>query len=522
MASKWYSPLLLLATAASAQAQLGKHEQVLPPLIDKVKIKAPPPVTSDLVNEIVKYEGGVTLEYGPTLITADAATIYYAQGYAEVTGNVVVTDPEGTIFAQHLRFSWQEHTGHADNVTVELGNATVKAAALDIFPDRWELTDATATNCKRPLPFYMVRSRKVVLYPGKKAVAQRPKIFVLGKEIVTLPNRTFSLDRRDPGLQYPTIGYKKNGTLGVTWASGLLLDDQTLFSGSMSAFPGRPVGINLVVAHSWIPAKVTQAPIPPRNDLGERFTNAYFDNVNVDSRSSEERSLHTPRASVSIGSIFGGKGTGRLDEESYAKPFDIAGEKSFRLGGWAGIGQVRLQAIRQASDATHIRSTSAIALLPPSLDLGHGFYGVARFDASSFVASSSVYAWVRAQSGILYNPSKTLSLGAVYVDSLDVGRSMFPIDELTSKEGLQLRGDLNLGGTRLSYLVKSDARAHKWYDREYKVSQAIGCVEAFLTYRQFPSQYALGIRLRADDLFDALRRRDPRRTKPVPNTEKGK
>jgi hypothetical protein len=51
-----------------------------------------------------------------------------------------------------------------------------------------------------------------------------------------------------------------------------------------------------------------------------------------------------------------------------------------------------------------------------------------------------------------------------------------------------------------------------WFDREYWIAQAAGCLEPYLIYRKFPQTYTLGVRFRMDDLYDIISRRSFRRS----------
>jgi len=109
-----------------------------------------------------------------------------------------------------------------------------------------------------------------------------------------------------------------------------------------------------------------------------------------------------------------------------------------------------------------------------------------------------------------------LALGAAYVAASEAGRPDFLADRLVSKHAVHLRADLNLGPTKISYLAKFDNDRNKWYDREYSISQVVGCIEPYVVKREFPNDYAVGIRLRLGDFLGILQRREQVRTKPVP------
>ena len=83
---------------------------------------------------------------------------------------------------------------------------------------------------------------------------------------------------------------------------------------------------------------------------------------------------------------------------------------------------------------------------------------------------------------------------------------MYPADRLLIRDEGMARLDLDFGPTKMSILEKRDFDRDRWY-REYKASQVLGCMEAFVVARQFPRSYRLGLTLRLDDFFKILRSR---------------
>jgi hypothetical protein len=139
---------------------------------------------------------------------------------------------------------------------------------------------------------------------------------------------------------------------------------------------------------------------------------------------------------------------------------------------------------------------------------------IGRVDTSQFLGKNG-FGWVRAFAGLYFEPTPLLRVAGGVVTSKSFGTPDFFFDQLTAERGFHLRADLNLGATQISYLTKYDTRL-KWYDREYIISQVAGCFEPFILYRQFPSDYRFGLRLRLDNFYDILQRRNFRRTKKPP------
>jgi hypothetical protein len=137
---------------------------------------------------------------------------------------------------------------------------------------------------------------------------------------------------------------------------------------------------------------------------------------------------------------------------------------------------------------------------------------LSRIDTNYFAGNG--YGWVRGIMGLVYRPVSRWSLSAAGFSSIDAGHSLYLIDQLDAAHGYILRTDVNLGPTKFSYLTKFNPSLG-WYDREYTVSQVAGAIEVFLISRRYPNEYNLGFRLRLDEFYDVIRRRNFRNPAPA-------
>lgn len=477
----------------------------------------------DPVRSILTYTDGVAARYGPTLIFADRLEIHNApeDQYAIARGNVRIEDPEGLVKAQSAVIWFGPQRGPdgqiavADHVEVDLAGVRVKAESVSIRPERWEFLNVEGTNCLRPIPLYTVRSKKVVIIPGKSGTAQNPRIKILGKDIGSIPTRRFSLDKRAPGLEMPSLSFDGK-RLGVRWRSGLLINDQSLLLGSFGSFSGDYPSYSLTYAHTFLPASVSSSQIVARNELNERFTFSYFDNIRVGSLNTTRSHTHNLRHSITAQSIWNTSSAARLERENFSKAIDVAYERSGPVGGLGTNFQLRAQSIRRGGESFVERALFAGTLQAPPIQFAPGLQSDIRLDLFGTAGERNAFGWARGQAGLIYQPITQFTLGAAYISASEAGTPDFLADRLVSRHAVHLRGDLNLGPTKLSYLAKFDFDRNSWYDKEFSISQVIGCFEPFIVRREFPSDYAFGVRFRLDDFFDILERRKPARTKPVP------
>lgn len=486
----------------------------------------------DVQRQVNTYTGDVTITYGPTIVRADKIELHYSnlEKFGEASGNVTVTDPEGRMTASRFLFRWARKSGEADDVDLAAGGFRIRAKHIDIEPEerhfvagkdgkakqvvtpaKWTLTGVFATSCNRKIPVYGIQSDRITLTPGKSGVSEHTRFQLLGKTIFSWPKNGFSLDRRDKGFGLPGLARDRNGNNGITWAGGSLLDDRTAMDFAFGVFQQRlPTG-KITVAHSFVPADGQSYPIDPISDVDERFNRGYFETVRIRSYESEAAFYRSERASVSISSSLNVTPQGRLEDMAYNRPAELIGEKSLRVGAFSLLAQTRIESVQPLRRATTVRSGTMLSALSPEVNLGKNLRLVSRFDFANFLSSKSDYGWIRGIAGLQYKPTRWLSIGAAYQDSLDFGTPQFGIDPLAIKSAFHGRVDFDFGPTKLSFLNKYDFRKRKIVDREFVASQVIGCVEFFYLIREFPRDTAVGLKLRAQDFFESLRSRKPKR-----------
>jgi hypothetical protein len=489
--------------------------------------------TYDIRTQTMVFTRGVMATYGVTTVKADRLELYLGedQQRGRATGNVVLEDPEAGLSAEDLEFSWKKgaQSGRARNVSIQVGRAMIRAREANLGQDLWTFLEVEATNCPE---YYWIKSPRVIVRPGQTGKLEDPSIVLFGKKIVTLPDRNFNLNPRTQGVSLPSVNFRKGQGLGVSWEAGLLLNEYTNLYLSAGAFKGSYPGFGATITRTNVSATKASTIITPGSDMGERFRFGYFESIEIDNPAQELRFLRTPRQSMSLGTLWNQGVSGRNYETSVSKAVegvlesggiiggrsvtrtDESGEKSTSLeGGLSYIGQARLQTIRERGNPFITRLVLAGSLELPSIQIAPKLSTLTRVDTSQFLGKNS-FGWIRGSAGVVYDPIPQLRVGATAMTSKQFGTPDFQFDRLVSERGFTFRANLNLGPTQISYLTKYDTKL-KWYDREYIVSQVAGCFEPFILYRQFPSDYRFGLRLRLDNFYELLERRTFKRTKPA-------
>jgi hypothetical protein len=183
------------------------------------------------------------------------------------------------------------------------------------------------------------------------------------------------------------------------------------------------------------------------------------------------------------------------------------------------VHQVRAHNIEQVGgrSVNRLVSQSSVGIKP--VDLAPKLQGHVRLDTMGFVNQESLFGWGRLQVGATYQPIPQLRVGAAVLVGGEAGNPAFEIDRLYSKNGIHLRGDLDLGPTKISVLGKYDFGQKRWYDHEYSISQVVGCLQPYFVWRQFPRDSRFGVQLRLDRFLELLQRRDFRRRSTAPTKQ---
>ena len=270
-----------------------------------------------------------------------------------------------------------------------------------------------------------------------------------------------------------------------------------------------------MATRTFLPAETLNDIITPGSEYGERFRNGYLENIRVRAPINERRYYQSQRRSVSVGSQWNFGVAGQDVGVNFSKPLEVVGEIGGPFKGDGGfLTQVRLQAIRRGVEPITNRALIINSAILPSFQIAPKLGTILRADSGSYIGPSP-FTWLRGMAGLAYEPIPQLTLGFGAVLAGEFGRPQYEgIDDLYARDGYVWRMDLNLGPTRAGYMQKWDRRMGI-YDREYYLSQVVGCLEPFVVYRKYPSEYNLGIRFRLDDFYDVLRKRDFKRTKPT-------
>ncbi len=497
-----------MAALAVHQTQAGKTKTLMLPGDVKITYVSG---AYDIPNEKWSFENGVVVDVDLTRIQADHVDIDVKTQMGSASGHVRLDDPIATVRADRIEMWWAKdgQKGYAKNAEIHIGSSHLKADELEMTPKLWTLKNVEVTTSLANPPWYEVHSSFMTVKPGQSGRMKKPKLYILGRKIVTLPDRSFNLDKRSEGLTFPGLNYSRQNGLGASWGGGFLLNHATNVAFSVGAFPDSRPGYGASISKSFLADGVPTTYITPASDFGERFGFGFLDNIAVTSPEGEDRAFRSPRSTVSLGSSWNQTLTDRGSSAPFSKAVEGVYERGGDLFGFGYISQTRIQTIRELTTPLVTRLELIEEIGPPPIRITRNLRTITRVDTQIFLGETD-YGWVRGFIGLAYMPVPQVRISAGTFYSADSGTPQFPIDPLYSKAGYTVRGDVNLGPTKFSYLQKYD-RYYKWFDREYSVSQVVGCFEPYLLYRKNPTDYQLGLRLRLDNLTDLLTQRNYKR-----------
>lgn len=486
------------------QRPVPARQEIVQSYANGLTVRAPR-YAADPEHRTAEFSGGVVATYGPTVVTADRILFHTDADdpYAEALGHVKLVDPEGTLTAGDLTFHWKTRVGVGHSIVAQVSTLKLSADSIDIKPGIWILRNVGGTGCSLRTPLYYLHSRELQVKPGETIRAIRPELSILGHRILTLPSRTLSLTESSGSIDVPYPTYRSERGFGLNWSPEIPIDSETSLYARYAAYQRSLPYYGLTAMHSLLPDR---SPEIPSSEIGDRFTFGYFDSVQVREPASEKQYLAKRRLDVGLSSTFGADGRDTTTESSKInKPIEFLAQASGEFGGFGAFGLVRGQQIRIGDGPKLERVVFEGNLRPPALRLGGGLAAYSRLDLAEYAGGKS-YGWTRGQIGVGFDAGRYVRLGASYSAAQVRGTPDFAYDAPYKIREIAFRADFDFDTTQLRLLVKMDPAGGGIFDREIYFSQAVGCLEPYLVYRERPHKFFLGIKLPISRAIDRLSR----------------
>lgn len=453
------------------------------------------------------FTEGVVARYDGIVCKANSITLYLeeSEGYGIAEGDVELIDVDGTLKASKFVFNWREGTGSATDATGHAFRFMLSARTATVEPNIWKLEDASFTPCHgEERPLIRVDAKAVEVTSGRNGIARNPSFYLWGRKVLELPSYRFAVGPRRKGLALPNVSLSRNAELGVSWSPTFAIGRSTGASVLAQWFSRSAIGGAIELGYSPGAYRL------PQNTFSERFAFGYFQNVNARSIAEESAFEGEPHLGFSVGAALRQSPPARRSQDLYTAPFDFGFGAGGRVGAVDGSAYARYQRIGRDGGPYLSRSTlGASALTTVNLRGAINFY--ARADAQTFLQPGRDFAWALGTVGVQAE-FKPVRFGLALGKGAEWGSPALAIDPLFSKNHLLARVDLTEGPAKVAFLSKYDLDTKRWFDHEVAWRQVAGCLEPYIVWRKFPNSLNFGLRLRTDELFEAIDRRLKRRT----------
>ena len=168
----------------------------------------------DTVYGYVIFKGGVRAKYGKSILTADelivrdgvvtdpavrveeaGQVIMLRPKEAYAIGKVKVTDPDGSIQASNLWFTWDkartenpnEISRIANLVEIQIGSGHIKADSMKLSSESWDFSKVSFWTSNWKTPLFRFDANSLHIVPDKVGVARGMKLTLLGIPFPTFP-----------------------------------------------------------------------------------------------------------------------------------------------------------------------------------------------------------------------------------------------------------------------------------------------------------------------------------------------
>ena len=193
---------LLAASAGTALAFDPKSTQPVELKGDTIEYK------SDEAKFVVT--GNVYLKQDNAVLFCDKLEFYRDKKEGHAEGNVILDTDKGRIWAEKVFYNFETKKGEFTNARLLADPIYGRARSIiKVRENYYIVQDGYVTTSDYDIPEYRVRSKRIDVYPGDKAVARSSVMYLGGVPVLYLPQYTQDLSGKRPHFSV-TPGYKKN------------------------------------------------------------------------------------------------------------------------------------------------------------------------------------------------------------------------------------------------------------------------------------------------------------------------
>ncbi|MGE5587144.1 MAG: DUF3769 domain-containing protein [Clostridia bacterium] len=199
---------------------------------------------------IVEARDNVRVTHRDIFVSADYLRVDVEVGELLARGNVLVRRGSSVTSCSLFAYDIKAATGRVLDPKGSVPGVYVRGKEMDVASDKLTLTDAHATGCDLEDPCYRVTTRKLVIYPDQRVVAEWPVLWLEYLPVLVVPRLTIPLRGErvgwveGEGYPVPRLGYgPENGFVaGLSYLDRSRKDLTIRYDG---AYVTRPGGIQV-------------------------------------------------------------------------------------------------------------------------------------------------------------------------------------------------------------------------------------------------------------------------------------
>lgn len=250
--------MLVLVPAWSEEARAsGRADDVPVAAVDSGASEEPVVIEADSTEyhygaegTIIEARGNVHASQGDLIVSCDYVRVDVGAGALLARGNVVIRRGSSVTRCSLFSYDMKAAAGRVLDPDGSVPGVNVRGKEMDVAPDRLTLSDAYATGCDLEDPCYRVTTKRLVIYPDQRVVAEWPVLWLEHVPVLVLPRLTIPLRGErvgwveGEGYPVPRLGYDaENGFVaGVSYLDRSREDLTIRYD---AAYVTRPGGLQL-------------------------------------------------------------------------------------------------------------------------------------------------------------------------------------------------------------------------------------------------------------------------------------
>jgi LPS-assembly protein len=210
----FWCPVLLAVLFAPGATPRAVAQHLRSPLTDSEEISIDAEqISYDEKTDIVTARGKVVVKRGETELRADEVQFNRSTNEADALGNVILTDPEGDVYADALHLDLDEETGVIERAEVYLhrNHYSLQGATVEKGPGMsFHIENGTFTTCHcgDRAPDWSISGEDLAVAVGGYGTLKSGTFNILDVPVLYIPRAVFPIQtERQSGFLMPDFGF---------------------------------------------------------------------------------------------------------------------------------------------------------------------------------------------------------------------------------------------------------------------------------------------------------------------------